>query len=208
MDQAGRLVGMITADDVVHIIQEEASEDILRLSGAGEDDINEPLPQTVRRRLTWLIVNLGTAVIAAAVVGLFQGTISHLVALAVLMPIVSGMGGNAGTQTMAVAVRALALNQLTNSNSIRVFVREFRIVNQRGLHARASAKFVQVAGSFDASVDVEKDGVKVGGTSIMGLMMLAASPGCSIRVIASGPEARQALEALEELIATRFGEEI
>ncbi len=87
-------------------------------------------------------------------------------------------------------------------------VREFRIVNQRGLHARASAKFVQVAGSFEASVDVEKDGVKVGGTSIMGLMMLAASPGCSIRVIASGPEARQALEALEELIAARFGEEI
>lgn len=87
-------------------------------------------------------------------------------------------------------------------------VREFRIINQRGLHARASAKFVQVAGSFQASVDVEKDGVKVGGTSIMGLMMLAASPGCSIRVIASGPEARQALEALEDLIATRFGEEI
>jgi magnesium transporter len=132
VDQAGRLVGMITADDVVHIIQEEASEDILRLSGAGEDDINEPLPQTVRRRLTWLIVNLGTAVIAAGVVGLFQGTISHLVALAVLMPIVSGMGGNAGTQTMAVAVRALALNQLTSSNSIRVFVREFRIALVNG----------------------------------------------------------------------------
>lgn len=87
-------------------------------------------------------------------------------------------------------------------------VREFRIINQRGLHARASAKFVQVAGSFQASVDVEKDGVKVGGTSIMGLMMLAASPGCSIRVIASGPEARQALAALEDLIAARFGEEI
>jgi phosphocarrier protein len=68
-------------------------------------------------------------------------------------------------------------------------VREFRIVNQRGLHARASAKFVQVASSFEAAVDVEKDGVRVGGTSIMGLMMLAASPGCAIRVIASGPQA-------------------
>ena len=85
--------------------------------------------------------------------------------------------------------------------------REFRIVNQRGLHARASAKFVQVAGGFDASVDVEKDGVKVGGTSIMGLMMLAASPGCNIRVTASGPEANEAIEALEALIAGRFGEE-
>jgi phosphocarrier protein HPr len=85
--------------------------------------------------------------------------------------------------------------------------REFQIVNQRGLHARASAKFVQVAGGFQASVDVERDGVKVGGTSIMGLMMLAASPGCSIRVTAKGPEARQVMAALEELIASRFGEE-
>jgi magnesium transporter len=132
VDQSGRLVGMITADDVVHIIQEEASEDILRLSGAGEDDINEPLPKTVRRRLTWLIVNLGTALVAASVVSLFQGTISRLVALAVLMPIVSGMGGNAATQTMAVAVRALALNQLTSSNTIRVFLREFRIALVNG----------------------------------------------------------------------------
>lgn len=87
-------------------------------------------------------------------------------------------------------------------------VREVRIVNQRGLHARASAKFVQVAGGFDAAVDVEKDGVKVGGTSIMGLMMLAASPGCSIRILASGPQATEALEALAALVADRFGEEI
>jgi phosphocarrier protein len=87
-------------------------------------------------------------------------------------------------------------------------VRDIMIVNQRGLHARASAKFVQLAGSFDATVDVEKDGVKVGGTSIMGLMMLAASPGCSIRVIASGPQAAEVLDALDELVASRFGEEV
>ncbi|RWC03555.1 HPr family phosphocarrier protein [Mesorhizobium sp.] len=86
-------------------------------------------------------------------------------------------------------------------------VREFPIVNQRGLHARASAKFVQVASGFDASVQVEKDGVTVGGTSIMGLMMLAASPGFSIRVTASGPEAEQVIDALEQLVASRFGEE-
>ncbi len=85
--------------------------------------------------------------------------------------------------------------------------RDFRIVNQRGLHASASAKFVQIAGSFDATVDVEKDGVRVGGTSIMGLMMLAASPGCAIRVIASGPQAAEVVAALGELIASRFGEE-
>ncbi|ADV09636.1 HPr family phosphocarrier protein [Mesorhizobium sp. M7A.F.Ca.CA.001.09.2.1] len=86
-------------------------------------------------------------------------------------------------------------------------VRDFPIINQRGLHARASAKFVQLASGFDASVHVEKDGVKVGGTSIMGLMMLAASPGYSIRVTASGPEAQQVIDALEQLVASRFGEE-
>ncbi|MER9964524.1 HPr family phosphocarrier protein [Mesorhizobium sp. M0045] len=86
-------------------------------------------------------------------------------------------------------------------------VRDFPIVNQRGLHARASAKFVQIASGFNATVQVEKDGVKVGGTSIMGLMMLAASPGYSIRVTATGPEAEEVIEALEQLVASRFGEE-
>jgi magnesium transporter len=133
VDQSGRLVGMITVDDVVHIIQEEASEDILRLSGAGDGDINEPIGATVKRRLTWLTVNLGTAILAAAVVGLFQGEISRLVALAVLMPIVAGMGGNAGTQTMAVTVRALATNQLTSSNTRRMILRELRIAVSNGL---------------------------------------------------------------------------
>ncbi|MCO5063803.1 MAG: HPr family phosphocarrier protein [Rhizobiaceae bacterium] len=86
--------------------------------------------------------------------------------------------------------------------------REVLIVNQRGLHARASAKFVQMAGSFDAEITVEKDGTSVGGTSIMGLMMLAASPGCKIRISATGPQADEALKALEELVASRFGEEV
>jgi phosphocarrier protein HPr len=86
--------------------------------------------------------------------------------------------------------------------------RELEIVNQRGLHARASAKFVQLAGGFDASIEVEKDGIVVGGTSIMGLMMLAASPGCCITVRASGPDAEAALRALAELVAARFGEEV
>lgn len=87
-------------------------------------------------------------------------------------------------------------------------VREFEIINQRGLHARASAKFVQTVSGFQADIRVEKDGVSVGGTSIMGLMMLAASPGCFIRVTAEGPEAGQAIEALGALIGARFGEEV
>lgn len=86
--------------------------------------------------------------------------------------------------------------------------RDLLIVNQRGLHARASAKFVQLVGSFQADVQVEKDGISVGGTSIMGLMMLAASPGCHIRVTATGPDAEAAMSALETLIASRFGEEM
>jgi len=133
VDDEGRLVGMITVDDVVHIIQEEAGEDVLLLSGAGGEDINEPVQLTVRRRLFWLVINLGTAIIAASVVSLFQGEIGKYAVLAVLMPIVAGMGGNAGTQTLAVAVRALATNQLTESNTLRAFRRELTIALANGL---------------------------------------------------------------------------
>jgi phosphocarrier protein len=100
------------------------------------------------------------------------------------------------------------MSAAASSEADGAIARDFLIVNQRGLHARASAKFVQLADSFQAAISVEKDGIKVGGTSIMGLMMLAASPGCSIRVTATGPEAEQAIAAIEELIATRFGEEV
>ncbi len=132
VDGAGRLVGMITVDDVVHIIQQEAGEDTLLLSGAGEGDINEPIRLTVKTRLTWLVVNLATAMLAASVVGLFQGAIARYAVLAVLMPIVSGMGGNAGTQTLAVVVRAIATNQLTDTNTARMIVRELRIAAVNG----------------------------------------------------------------------------
>jgi len=133
VDAGGRLVGMITVDDIVHIIQQEAGEDALRLSGAGEGDINEPIVLTVRTRLIWLVVNLGTAMLAAAVVGLFETEIAKFALLAALMGIVSGMGGNAGTQTLAVVVRALATNQLTSSNTIWMIIREFRIALANGL---------------------------------------------------------------------------
>jgi magnesium transporter len=133
VDDEGRLVGMITVDDVVHIIQEEAGEDVLALSGAAGEDINEPTLLTVRRRLFWLVINLGTAMIAASVVSLFQGEIGKYAVLAVLMPIVAGMGGNAGTQTLAVAVRALATNQLTESNTLRAFGRELTVAFANGI---------------------------------------------------------------------------
>src|SRR5206468_320896 len=100
---------------------------------AGEGAINEPIPLTVRRRLFWLVINRGTAVVAASVVSLFQGEIGKYAVLAVLMPIVAGMGGNAGTQTLAVAVRALATNQLTESNTLRQFWRELSIALANGI---------------------------------------------------------------------------
>ena len=127
VDSAGRLVGMITVDDVVHIIQEEAGEDVLRLSGAFEGDINAPITTTIRSRMWWLFINLITAIVAASVIAAFSGTIERLVALSALMTIVSGMGGNAATQTMAVTVRALATNQLTSSNAWRMIGREWLI---------------------------------------------------------------------------------
>lgn len=133
VDPDGRLVGVITADDIVHIVAEEAGEDITRLSGAGDGDINEPILSTVKVRLAWLVVNLGTAVMAASVVGMFEETINKNVILAVLMGIIASMGGNAGTQTMAVVVRAIATNQLTTSNTVRVVLREFRIALANGL---------------------------------------------------------------------------
>jgi magnesium transporter len=133
IDHAGRLVGMITVDDIVHIIQEEAGEDVLLLSGAGEGDINEPVAESYRSRVRWLIANLGTALVASTIIGLFEGTISKMVALAVLMPIVAGVGGNAGTQTLAVTVRALATNQLTQSNTVRAIGREIRVAVLNGL---------------------------------------------------------------------------
>ena len=133
VDDSGRLVGMITVDDIVHIISEEAGEDVLLLAGAGEGDINEPIRLTVRTRLMWLLVNLPTAMLAASVVHLFDAQIAKFAVLAVLMPIVAGMGGNAGTQTLAVAVRAIATNQLTESNTIRAFGREFTIALANGL---------------------------------------------------------------------------
>ena len=132
VDLAGRLVGMITVDDVVHIIQEEAGEDTLKLAQAGDGDINEPISMTVRTRFVWLVINLGTAMVAAAVVGLFEQEIAAFALLAALMGIVSGMGGNAGTQTLAVVVRALATNQLTESNTLWMIAREFRIAFANG----------------------------------------------------------------------------
>ncbi len=123
-DTQGRLIGVITIDDVVDVIGEEADEDLLALAGVSDGDLNETAVAITRTRLPWLLLNLGTAFLAALVIALFDGAIEELVALAVLMPIVTSMGGNAGTQTMTVTVRALASRGITASNLWRVVNRE------------------------------------------------------------------------------------
>ncbi len=132
VDDSGRLVGQLTVDDIVHIISEEAGEDALLMSGAGEGDINEPLRDAYSARVRWLVANLGTAVVASAIIAFFGAAIEQLVALAVLMPIVASIGGNAGTQTMAVTVRAIAMNQLTRSNTGRLVMRELKVALMNG----------------------------------------------------------------------------
>jgi magnesium transporter len=133
VDTAGRLVGQLTVDDIVHIIQEENREDILRLAGVSDEDRSSGVMEIVRGRVPWLGINLFTAVLGAGVIAFFEGTIQQIVALAVLMPIVSAIGGNAGTQALAVTVRALATRELTSSNAVRTFWREMMVGLVNGL---------------------------------------------------------------------------
>jgi len=134
VDENGRLVGVITVDDVVDVIDEEAEEDIFALAGVGEESgLNENFIEITRSRFVWLTVNLGTAILASTVIGLFDASIEQMVALAVLMPIVASMGGNAGTQTMTVAVRAIATKELSSTNALRVMMRELMAASLNGL---------------------------------------------------------------------------
>ncbi|HEX6980542.1 MAG TPA: magnesium transporter [Alphaproteobacteria bacterium] len=124
VDKAGRLIGTITVDDVVDVIEAEAAEDLLRMHGVGETAVHAPLLYTVRSRFVWLLINLGTAFLSALVIGMFERTLEAVVALAILMPITASMGGNAGNQAVAVAVRALATRELTPANAFRILVKE------------------------------------------------------------------------------------
>ncbi len=127
VDENERLVGVLTIDDVVDVIQEEAEEDLMRMGGVGDEELSDSILSASRSRVPWLLVNLFTAFLAASVIGLFDDTIQRVVALAVLMPIVAGMGGNAGSQTMTVTVRALATRDLDIYNAWRVIRREMGV---------------------------------------------------------------------------------
>ncbi len=133
LDGDGRLVGVITIDDAMQALDEEAEEDILRLGGVGDESLGDAVARVTWRRFPWLAVNLATAVLASLVIGLFDEAIEQVVALAILMPIVASMGGNAGTQTLTVAVRALATKDLTRTNAMRIILRETLVGLLNGL---------------------------------------------------------------------------
>ena len=124
LDDQDEIIGSITVDDVVGVIEEEREEDIFKLGGVGQADIYDAVIDTTKSRFSWLLVNLLTAVIASVVISFFQTSIEKVVALAVLMPIVASMGGNAGTQTLTVSVRAIAVKELTPSNAIKIIIKE------------------------------------------------------------------------------------
>ncbi len=128
-----KIIGSITVDDVVEVIEEEREEDILKLGGVDHTDLYESVVATTKSRISWLIVNLMTAVVASIVIGLFEAAIEKVVALAILMPIVASMGANAGTQTLTVAVRAIAVKKLTASNALKIISKETLIGGINGM---------------------------------------------------------------------------
>ena len=145
VDKNNKLVGMITSDDILTVLKEEAEEDALRLAGVGDERITDGVVKKTKRRFNWLLLNLFTAFIATWVISLFGATIEQMVALAFLMPIVASMGGNAGMQTLAVTVRTLATNDLTENNFISNVVKEFNIGILNGIiFAVISAIVVQL----------------------------------------------------------------
>ena len=127
VNKDNKLVGMITADDVVTVVQEEAEEDVLRLAGVGDEEITDSVFVKTKRRFNWLLVNLATALLASWVISIFGAEIEKVVALAFLMPIVASMGGNAGMQTLAVTIRAIATKELSSSNINKIVGKEFFI---------------------------------------------------------------------------------
>ena len=145
VDKSNKLVGMITSDDVLTVLKEEAEEDALRLAGVGDEEITDGVFKKTKRRFNWLLLNLFTAFLATWVISIFGATIEQMVALAFLMPIVASMGGNAGMQTLAVTIRTIATNELTKNNFTQNILKEFSIGVLNGvIFAIISALVVQV----------------------------------------------------------------
>jgi len=145
VDKTNKLVGMITGDDVVTVVKEEAEEDVLRLAGVGDEEITDSVLKKTKRRFNWLLLNLFTALLATWIISKFGATIEQMVALAFLMPIVASMGGNAGMQTLAVTIRAIATKELSSGNLTQIVTKEFIIGVLNGIiFAAITALIVQL----------------------------------------------------------------
>lgn len=177
VDEDGRLIGIITHDDVLEVMDEEAEEDILKLGGVKEDDLYRTIMSTATSRSRWLVINLFTAFMAAFVISLFEDSIEKVVALAVLMPIVASMGGNAGTQAMTVAVRALATNEVSGANAWRVIGKETAVGLVNGLVF--SGVIGMVAGTWFHDVEL---GMVIAAAMITNLIV-AGFCGASIPIV-------------------------
>ncbi|WP_164854794.1 magnesium transporter [Devosia sp. 1566] len=177
VDESGRMVGVLTIDDIVDVIHEEADEDIKLLAGVGDEDISDSTIDTIRSRVPWLVINLITAVLVSVVIGLFDGTIEQMVALAVLMPIVASMGGNAGTQTMTVTVRALSMRELDGSRLRRLITREMVVGLANGVIFAILVGLVTAARFGDVQL-----GVVIGSAMVINLVV-AGTAGILIPVI-------------------------
>ncbi|MBO6719519.1 MAG: magnesium transporter [Rhizobiaceae bacterium] len=170
VDENERLVGVLTIDDVVDVIQQEAEEDLLRMGGVGDEELSDTVVATSRSRVPWLLVNLATAILASAVIGLFDATIQQMVALAILMPIVASMGGNAATQTMTVTVRALATRDLDIYNAGRIIRRETLVGIVNGIVFAAVMGVVAAVWFADTNL-----GVIIGVAMVVNMLAAALS---------------------------------
>ena len=177
VDEAGKLLGRITIDDVVDVIQEEAEQALRSMAGLGEDDMFSPVIASARRRAVWLGINLLTAFLAAWVIGRFAETIRELVALAVLMPVVAGMGGIAGSQTLTIAIRGIALGQLVKSNIRPLLVKELAVGLVNGVIWSGVVALIVVVWFGDFSL-----GLIIGVAMIINLLV-AALAGALIPVV-------------------------
>ncbi|MFZ5692779.1 MAG: magnesium transporter, partial [Pseudomonadota bacterium] len=180
VDEDDRLVGVLTFDDIVDVIEQEAEEDIKALGGVSAyEELSDSVWDIVKARFPWLLANLVTALLAAWVIGQFSSSIEKMVALAVLMPIVASMGGNAGTQTMTVAVRALATRELSNANALRVVRRELLVGIMNGLG------FAIIMGSVAAAWFGVVDLLPVMGLAMLTVLAAAALGGIVIPLVLS-----------------------
>ena len=176
-DGQGRLLGVILAEDILDVMQEEATEDMFRIAGIGEEQVLGPLAVSLRSRLPWLVINLGTAFLAAAVIGLFESNIARVAALAVFLPVVAGQGGIGGTQTVTLVVRGMALGEVPRSHGFRLLRRELALGLLHGVVLGAIVALVALAWKGSPVLGL------VLGAAMLGNMLVASVAGAGVPLL-------------------------